>query len=63
MEPNDQAKTLFTSLYGIPRQIFLSELPIEEIMDNDVVRNIIFTLYNFYLVNKTKSHHIMLSMS
>ena len=50
-----QAGTVFQSLDGTARQTVLSELTVEEITDADGVKNIIKTLDQFFLGNKTQN--------
>ena len=55
VEKKIQAGTLFQALEGIPRQTVLSELTVEQITDEEGVKNILQTLDCFYLGNETQN--------
>ena len=50
-----QAGMLFESLSGLPQQIVLSELNVDEITADDGVENIVSTLDDYLLGDQTKS--------
>ena len=52
--PRLQARALFQSLQGMPRQIVLSELSVAELTADDGVTNIVNTLDVFCMGNKTQ---------